>query len=150
MEIILKKITDLIPYHNNPRINDPAVDMVASSINEFGFKVPVVIDKDNVVVAGHTRLKAAEKLGLKEIPCIIADDLTDAQIKAFRIADNKTAELAEWDWAKLDIEIQELEEMDFNMDFLEFEDVNYSPENKEKEVSELRTENECPSCGYKW
>ena len=117
IKIELLKIEDLIPYHNNPRVNDPAVDYVASSIAEFGFKVPIVIDKDNVIVAGHTRLKAAIKLKLKELPCIRATDLTDAQIKAFRIADNKTNEFAEWDFAKLDIELEELEDFDYDFGF---------------------------------
>ena len=88
-------IDKLIPYVNNPRNNQDAVDKVASSIKEFGFKVPIVIDKNNVVVTGHTRLLTSKKIGLKEVPCIIADDLTDAQIKAFRIADNKVSEYAE-------------------------------------------------------
>lgn len=102
-------ITELKPYPNNPRKNDHAVDAVAASIREFGFKVPLVIDKDGVIVAGHTRYKAAQKLGLKELPCIVADDLTDDQIKAFRLADNKTAELAEWDFELLDLELDDIE-----------------------------------------
>ena len=81
MEIITKKISEIIPYENNPRKNDDAVEYVANSIKEFGFKVPVIIDKNNVIVAGHTRVKAAERLGIEEIPCIMADDLTDEQIK---------------------------------------------------------------------
>ena len=101
MEIINKKIEDLIPYHNNPRLNDEAVEYVKNSIKEFGFKVPMVIDKNNVIVAGHTRYKASKELGLKEVPCIIADDLTDEQIKAFRLADNKVSEKAEWDFNML-------------------------------------------------
>ena len=96
MKIINKQIKELVPYQNNPRKNDKAVDAVAASIKQFGFKQPIVIDKDNVIVCGHTRYKAAQKLRLKEVPCIMADDLTDDQIKAFRRADNKTAELAEW------------------------------------------------------
>ena len=86
MEIINKNISDLKPYENNPRNNDEAVDVVAASIKEFGFKVPIIIDNDNVIVCGHTRYKAAKKLKLENVPCIIADDLTDAQIKAFRLA----------------------------------------------------------------
>ena len=89
MEIINKKLTELIPYKNNPRKNDEAVKYVANSIKEFGFKVPIVIDKDNVIVAGHTRYKASQQLGLKEVPCIVADDLTEDQVYAFRLADNK-------------------------------------------------------------
>lgn len=96
MEIIVRKINDLTPYENNPRNNDMAVDAVAASIKQFGFKNPIIIDKDGVIVAGHTRYKAAKKLGITDVPCISADDLSDEQIKAFRLADNKTAELAEW------------------------------------------------------
>ena len=89
MQIVEKYTKELIPYANNPRDNDNAVDAVAKSIEQFGFKVPIVIDKDNVIIAGHTRLKAAGKLKLEKVPCIIADDLTEEQIKAFRLADNK-------------------------------------------------------------
>lgn len=103
-------LTDsLIPYERNPRRNDQAVDAVAASIREFGFKVPIVVDRDNVVVAGHTRLKAAKRLGLEIVPVIVADDLTPDQIKAFRLADNKTAELAEWDLDLLDLELGDIE-----------------------------------------
>ena len=112
MEIINKKIEDLIPYHNNPRLNDEAVEYVKNSIKEFGFKVPMVIDKNNVIVAGHTRYKASKELGLKEVPCIIADDLTDEQIKAFRLADNKVSEKAEWNFELLD---KELDDIDIDM-----------------------------------
>ena len=97
MKIVLKKTIDLIEYENNPRNNDEAVEAVANSIKEFGFKVPIVIDKNNEVVAGHTRIKAALSLGLTSVPCIIADDLNEAQIRAFRLADNKVAELSAWD-----------------------------------------------------
>lgn len=97
VEITMCKIEELTPYENNPRNNDMAVDAVAESIKQFGFKNPVIIDKDGVIVAGHTRYKAAKKLGITDIPCISANDLSDEQIKAFRLADNKTAELAEWD-----------------------------------------------------
>ena len=96
MNIVKIKTEDLIPYVNNPRNNENAVDKVASSIAEFGFKNPIVIDKNNIVINGHTRLLASKKLGLKEVPVIVADDLTEAQVKAFRIADNKTSEYAEW------------------------------------------------------
>ena len=109
MRIESIKTSELIPYENNPRNNDEAVEFVANSIKDFGFKVPIIIDKNNVVVAGHTRLKAAELLGLEEVPCIRATDLTDAQIKAFRIADNKTSEKAGWDLDKLKIELEDIE-----------------------------------------
>lgn len=108
MNIVYKKVADLVPYENNPRNNDGAVDYVANSIKEFGFKVPVVVDKDNIVVAGHTKLKACEKLGITEVPCIVADDLTEDQIKAFRIADNKVAEYATWDEEKLSEELSDI------------------------------------------
>ena len=109
MEIINRKIDEIIPYENNPRSNDEAVDYVAKSIEEFGFKVPIILDKNNIIVTGHTRLKAAKKLGLKEVPTIMADDLTDEQIKAFRLADNKVSEYATWNDDLLNIELQDLD-----------------------------------------
>lgn len=120
MEIIEKFTKELIPYANNPRENDGAVDAVAASIKEFGFKVPVIIDKDNVIVAGHTRIKAAGKLGIDKVPCIIADDLSEEKIKAFRLADNKVGELAQWDFSKLEEELKELSEMDLDFQMDEF------------------------------
>ena len=125
MQIISKKLSELHPYANNPRKNDQAVDAVANSIKEFGFKVPVVIDKNGEIIAGHTRYKAAKKLKLKEIPCIIADDLSEEQIKAFRLADNKVGELAEWDMDMLDIELEDISEIDmeqFGFDMPDMED----------------------------
>ena len=98
-------IDKLKPYPNNPRKNEHAVEPVANSIREFGFKQPIVIDKDNTIIAGHTRLLAAKELGLTEVPVIVADDLTPEQVKAYRLADNKTGELAEWDFEQLDIEL---------------------------------------------
>ena len=108
-------IADLKPYKNNPRKNDSAVEAVTKSIEQFGFKVPLVIDSKNVIVAGHTRYKAAKLLKLEKVPCIVADDLTPEQIKAFRLADNKTAEFAEWDFEKLGFELVELKKFDFDM-----------------------------------
>ncbi len=118
MKIIDVEITSLREYKNNPRVNGKAVEKVAASIREFGFKVPIVIDANNVIVCGHTRLKAAQKLGIAVVPCVVADDLTDEQIKAFRLADNKTAEFAEWDFEKLDAELAALE---FDMTLFGFE-----------------------------
>ena len=112
MDIINLPISDIIPYQKNPRRNDKAVKPVMESIKQFGFKVPLVIDKDNVVVCGHTRLRAAKRLKLKEVPCIRADDLTDEQIKAFRLADNKTAEFATWDLELLNGELLEIKDID--------------------------------------
>ena len=108
MDVKLFRLDELKPYENNPRRNDRAVEAVAKSIEQFGFKVPIVIDADKVIVAGHTRYKAAQKLHLESVPCIVADDLTPAQIKAFRLADNKTAELATWDFEKLTTELNSL------------------------------------------
>ncbi|MEW6609578.1 MAG: DNA modification methylase [Tenericutes bacterium HGW-Tenericutes-3] len=115
MKIQMMRPSDLIAYENNPRLNDSAVDAVAASIKEFGFKVPIVITKDRVIIAGHTRLKASLLLNLEAVPCLIADDLTDDQIKAFRLVDNKTAELATWDLSKLETEL-----FDIDMDILQF------------------------------
>ena len=145
MKIIYKNIDEVIPYENNPRNNDEAVEYVANSIKEFGFKVPIIVDKDNVIVTGHTRLKAAQQLGLKEVPVIYADDLTEEQIKAFRIADNKTGEKAGWDLDKLKIE---LEDMDFDMTDFGFGDFELSmltedmePEPYDDDVIEEYSEN---------
>lgn len=115
IKIIEKKVADLVPYENNARINDGAVDAVANSIKEFGIKNPIIIDRDNVIVCGHTRIKACEKLGIKTVPCVVADDLTDEQIKAFRIADNSTAQIAEWDLEKLQAELENID-----MDMVQF------------------------------
>lgn len=120
MQIVEKKLKDIIPYEKNPRKNDNAVDAVANSIREFGFKSPVVIDKDSVIVCGHTRYKAAQKLGLETVPCVVADDLTDEQIKAYRLADNKVAELAEWDFNILGDELESI--FDFDMSDFGFDE----------------------------
>ncbi len=113
----------LIPYVNNPRKNDKAVDVVAGSIQEFGFKNPIIVDKDNVIVAGHTRLLAARKLELEEVPVIRAEDLTEQQIKAFRLADNKTAEFAEWDMELLALELEGLDDIFTGFNEVEIADI---------------------------
>ena len=121
MNIIERRVDELRPYEKNPRKNDEAVKYVAESIKQFGFKVPIVIDRDGVIVAGHTRWKAAKKLKLSTVPCIVADDLTDEQIKAFRLADNKVSEKAEWDFDLLAEEIGDL--VDFDMTVFGFDDL---------------------------
>ena len=121
--IIYLSPEQITPYDNNPRKNDKAVPYVMESIQKFGFKVPLIIDKDNVIVTGHTRYKAALKLGLKEIPCIKADDLSPEQIKAFRLADNKTGEFATWDTDKLLDELEELEGLNFDLQAIGFENL---------------------------
>lgn len=130
MNLVDIEVDKIIPYINNPRNNDDAVDNVAASIKEFGFKVPLVIDKDNVVVTGHTRLKAAKKLGLKTVPCIYADDLTEQQIKAFRLADNKVSEFSTWDLEKLDIELEGITDLEM-VDFGFFGDIENSDHTSE-------------------
>lgn len=139
MDIVLKKLSDIRPYEKNPRKNDEAVKYVAESISQFGFKVPIVIDKDGIIVAGHTRYKAAKKLNLKEVPCIVADDLTEEQVKAFRLADNKVAEKAEWDFELLSDELDDL--FDFDMTVFGFEE---ETEEQPTEVVEDDFEAEIP------
>lgn len=150
MRIFEKNVDELVEYWNNPRNNDDAVEKVAESIKEFGFKVPIIIDKNNVIVAGHTRLKASLLLGLKTVPCIIAEDLTDEQIKAFRLVDNKVAELAEWDFGKLEEEKEKLST-------IELELFGFADEDEVRDWSEFFEETEpkdkepktavCPHCG---
>src|SRR5690554_1865087 len=124
LKIVYKHVDEIIPYVNNPRkISQNAIDKVASSIKNFGFKVPIIIDKDNEIVAGHNRMLAAKKLGMEEVPCIVADDLTEAQIKAFRIADNRTAEFAEWDMELLEIELEGLDALFTGFDTKELDDM---------------------------
>ena len=121
MKIELRNITDIKPYPNNPRVNDAAVDAVAASIREFGFRQPIVVDVDGVIICGHTRYKAALKLGLTQVPVHVAKDLTPAQIQAYRLADNKTAELAEWNYELLPIELSQLSEAGFDLQLLGFD-----------------------------
>src|SRR5688500_4381048 len=120
MKVESWKIADIKPYEQNPRLNDSAVDAVARSLREFGFRQPIVVDKDGVIVVGHTRWKAAQKLGIKQVPVHVAKELTEAQIKAYRIADNKSGDLAEWDFDLLPLELSALQEMDFDLDLLGF------------------------------
>lgn len=148
LEIVYHKTSDLIPYENNPRNNEDAVKYVANSIKEFGFKVPIIIDKDNVIVAGHTRLLAAIDLGLDEVPTIQADDLTEEQVKAFRIADNKVSDFSLWDYDKLDLELA-----DINLDMTQFgildQDINWDDIEDLTDVSYKEPESnklQCPIC----
>jgi ParB-like chromosome segregation protein Spo0J len=118
MDIKMVKIDDIVPYENNPRHNADAIEPVKESIRQFGFKVPMILDKENVIVAGHTRYEAAKALGMTEVPVIYADDLSEEQVRAFRIADNKTADFSMWDNKKLLEELEGLEDFftGFNMD----------------------------------
>lgn len=150
MEIIYKKLDELQPYENNPRYNDDAVKYVANSIKEFGFKVPIVVDKNNVIIAGHTRYKASKELGLKEVPTIIADDLTEEQVKAYRLADNKVSERSSWDFGLLEDELDSIKGIDMSdFDFHELEDIDLSQfiedmpdKTKEEKVQYVK----CPHC----
>ena len=154
MNVINVSIEKLREYENNPRkISEEAVNAVARSIQEFGFKVPVVIASDYEIVCGHTRVRAAKQLEMSAVPCVVADDLTPEQIKAFRLADNKTAELSGWDFEKLDIEIEEL---DFDMSdfgFLEQEEIDIDSF-FEREQEKMKDHEEklvtCLECGAKF
>ena len=130
-EIVMMPIGDVKPYANNPRNNKEAVAKVAASLKEFGFRQPIVVDKDMIVVVGHTRLLAAKKLKMSEVPVLVADDLTDEQVKAYRLADNKTAEFAAWDMLKLDEELSGI----FDIDMSEF-GFNMADFEEEPEVTE--------------
>jgi ParB family transcriptional regulator, chromosome partitioning protein len=155
LQIEYLKINEIIPYEKNPRRNDQAVESVAASIREFGFKVPIIIDSDNVIVCGHTRLKAAKKLKLQTVPCVRADDLTEEQIKAFRLADNKTSELAEWDLDLLQSELADIADLDLSL----FGFTTGGPETAGgatgdeldlEDYGDERFECECPKCGFKF
>src|SRR5262249_52332289 len=115
MQVELRPIEKIRPYENNPRINDQAVDAVAASIREFGFRQPIVVDGQGVIIVGHTRYKAALKLGLEKVPVIVAKDLTPEQIKAYRIADNQTASLSGWNYELLPIELTELQDKNYDL-----------------------------------
>ena len=117
MEIKMIRLADIKPYENNPRLNDDAVEPVKQSIKRYGFKVPMILDHNNIIVTGHTRYKAAQALGMTEVPVIYADDLTEEQIKEFRLVDNKTAEFAQWDFSKLEEELDGLDFGDFDFGF---------------------------------
>lgn len=156
MNIVDKRITEIFEYENNPRNNEKAVDFVAESIKQFGFKVPILIDKDCVIISGHTRLKAAKKLGLKKVPCIMADDLTEEQVKAFRLADNKVAEKAQWDFELLKQEIEQIDGLNMTeFGFSSLESINLDgygseadPDEEEPQESEKEPEmQQCPHCG---
>lgn len=127
-QITFKALDEVRPYANNPRKNDDAVEYVVNSIKEFGFKVPIIIDGSGEIVAGHTRYKAAKQLDMEEIPCIVADDLTDEQIKAFRLADNKVSEKAEWDFDLLGEELDDIVDIDMETFGFDFEIEEEEPE----------------------
>ena len=150
IEIKYIPIDDIKPYINNPRLNEEAIPYVMNSIKEFGFKNPIILDKNNVIVAGHTRIKASKELGIKDIPCIIADDLTEEQVKAFRLADNKVAEKSMWDYTKLDEELDNI--LDIDMSMFDFDintddlELDYDNENEVEDINKKLCR--CPKCGH--
>lgn len=153
MQITYYDINELRPYKKNPRYNKESIKLVAESIKDFGFKIPIIIDDKKEVITGHTRLEASKLLGLKKIPVIIASDLSEEQVKAFRLVDNKVSELARWDYDKLEEEIKNIknikmellgfinEETEINWDDIEDlnEDTYEEPEHKMVE---------CPYCSH--
>lgn len=159
------QVSDLKPYGKNPRKTDRAVGYVASSIQAFGFKVPIVIDRDNVIVCGHVRYRAAKRLHLDRVPCIVADDLTPEQINAFRIIDNKTQELSTWNFAKLIEELDSLAE-EYNLEQFGFnesdgkssgskasefeQDLNDSEEIDIGDFDDEKFTCTCPACGFRF
>lgn len=151
MKVVEKKLSEIKPYENNPRNNDDAVQYVANSLKKFGWKQPIVVDKDGVIVAGHTRYRAALQLGMKTAPCVVADDLTEEEIRGYRLADNKTAEMAGWNFPLLDLELAEIttfdmadfgfQKVEFNFDGVDgLNESNYQEPEKDKL--------ECPNCHH--
>lgn len=145
MKIEMMSIDDIVPYETNPRRNDKAVDVVANSIKEFGFKVPIIVDENHVIICGHTRRLAALKLGLARVPVCVAHDLTPEQVNAYRLADNRVAELAEWDEKLLKEEISSITGVDlseFGFDRKMLDSVNIQSLGIRRHV--------CPRCGAEW
>lgn len=158
-------VTALKPYERNPRKVDRAVDYVANSIREFGFKVPIVVDRQNVIVCGHVRYKAAKKLKMESVPVIVADDLTEEQVNAFRLIDNKTQELSSWNFSKLIEELDALTD-EFNMQLMGFNEQDKKKsgsgsgeseqnldEGEELDLGDFEDEQfkcTCPSCGFRF
>lgn len=114
MQVVAKSIDEIKPYENNPRDNDDAVDSVANSIKEFGWQQPIVVDTEMVIIVGHTRYKTAKKLGMDKVPVVVASKLTPEQVKAYRLADNKVGELADWNLPKLNIELDDINDIDMS------------------------------------
>lgn len=153
MNIEYREINEIKPYKRNPRVNDKAIEYLMNSVKEFGFKVPITIDKDDVIITGHTRYEVAKRLGMDKIPTIKILDLDDNKIKAFRLADNKVGEIAQWDYEKLRQELMELKTIDKELLGFE-EDVEFSWDN----IEEISLDNyeepehiiiQCPYCNHK-
>lgn len=151
MNVLDINVDYLVPYENNPRVNDDAAEKLAKVIAEYGWQQPIVTDKNYVIIAGHTRYKAAQILGLKSVPVVIADNLSEEQVKAFRIIDNKVAEFSGWDWEKLARELDSIEGIDMSdFDFNLPEETNidefWSTPTEETAAKEPKTVT-CPHCG---
>ena len=151
MKIIKVALKNIVPYERNPRHNDAAVESVAESIRQCGYCAPIIVDEGNVILAGHTRFKALTKLGWQECEVCIAPGLTDAQKRKFRLLDNKTGELAKWDFNLLDQELQDLDFEGFDFGFVSFADLDFAAEDdaleseyREPQKKRLR----CPACGH--
>jgi len=155
VEIIQKNLQTLNVYKNNPRKNDHAVDRIATAIREFGFNVPILIESNGKIIDGHLRYKAAKQLDLENVPCVVIDDLTPAQIKAFRLSINKMAELATWDFDLLAVEMEELRELEFALELTGFDvgeidplmdfGLDDTPLDDSERAIVLIT---CPKCGF--
>lgn len=147
-KIVYKKVSELKLNEKNPRKNDNAVDTVAKSIKEFGFKNPLIIDKNNVVWCGNTRLKASKKLGLKTVPCIVAEDLTEEQMRKYALLDNKTNEIAEWDLDLLSLELKDLDMSEFELDWGTTERIEIDQEENTLVSQVEKKLCKCPVCGH--
>ena len=167
MKVAYAPIDELVPYARNPRKNDAAVSAVTASIREFGFRNPIILDKNGTVIAGHTRLKAARSLGMKTVPVVWADDLTEEEAAAFRLADNKAQELSYWDFSLLMDELTDIDGIDmeqFGFDYDEDDDeaprrrtegsrTSNLDDGYEIDVDSFAEEEfscECPECGFKF
>lgn len=159
MELVKMKIADLVPYENNPRKNDQAVDAVVESIKQCGYVAPIIVDEKNVILAGHTRYKALVKLGRKDVEVVVRAGLSDEQKRKYRILDNKTNELAEWDFEKLEKEMADLDFSDFSFDFNidetetiagKEQSIRDGEEIDIDDYSDEQFECECPKCGFKF
>lgn len=154
MKIEFKKISEIKPYKSNPRVNEKAIEYLVNSVKEFGFKVPITIDKDGVIITGHTRYEVAKRLGMETIPTIKIEDLDDNKIKAFRLADNKVGEIAQWNYEKLEQELMELKNIDKKLLGFDEDDADINWDN----IEEISLDNyeepehiiiQCPYCNHK-
>lgn len=153
MKITNVNASEIVPYENNPRKNDKAINYVEQSIRRFGFRVPIVLDRNNVIVAGHTRYKACLNIGMDTIPCVYADDLSEDEINAYRLADNKTSEFSDWDLDLLEVELEKLADWNVSMEDFGF-DLSHSTivdpidlDNEETKEKKIKTCT-CPKCGF--